>query len=201
MSQTAHETISHSDGGRKDADLVRGALAGHGDDWEALVRRYDSYLHRVARSFRLDEATCNDAVQTAWLRLVEHGDTLRDPARVGAWLVTTLRRHIFSLLRSRGHADLAGPDIADIPDPGRTPEQEVTVSEQNAHVCAALHRLPARDRDLLTLLMTSPSPSYSRVSAELRMPVGSIGPTRARSLGRLRRELDAAGIDGELVSA
>jgi DNA-directed RNA polymerase specialized sigma24 family protein len=63
-----------------------------------------------------------------------------------------------------------------------------------------LQRLPARDRELLTLLMDSPAPRYSDVSARLKMPVGSIGPRRARSLGRLRRELDAAGIDGELVS-
>jgi hypothetical protein len=68
-------------------------------------------------------------------------------------------------------------------------------------VSAALRRLPTRDQTLLTLLMDSPSPSYSQLSAELRMAVGSIGPSRARSLGRLRRELDAAGIDRELVSA
>jgi DNA-directed RNA polymerase specialized sigma24 family protein len=43
--------------------------------------------------------------------------------------------------------------------------------------------------------------SYGEVSAELRMPVGSIGPIRARSLRLLRRELAAAGIDGDALIA
>ena len=206
MSQLTDEPrtgmFTAADDDRTDGDLVRGALAGQRDDWEVLIRRHQAYLFRVARSFRLDEATCEDAVQTAWLRLIERASTLRDPDSVSSWLVTTLRRHIFAVFRSRGRApELAGPSIADLPDPGRSPEQEVTAKDQSRHVSAALRRLPARDQNLLTLLMDSPSPSYSQLSAELRMAVGSIGPSRARSLGRLRRELDAAGIDRDLVSA
>lgn len=134
-------------------------------------------------------------MQTTWLRLIEHAGSLRDPECVSAWLVTTLRRHVFSVFRSRGQApELAGPAIAEVPDPGRSPEQEVTTEDQNRRVSAALRRLPSRDQTLLTLLMDSPALSYRRLSAQLRMPVGSIGPSRARSLGRLRRELDAAGM-------
>ncbi len=136
---------------RTDGDLVRGALAGQRDDWEILVRRHQSYLYRVARSFRLDEATCEDAVQTTWLRLIEHAGSLRDPECVSGWLVTTLRRHIFSVFRDRGQApELAGPAMADLPDPGRSPEQEVTAEDQSRQLSAALRRLPSRDQTLLT---------------------------------------------------
>ena len=91
--------------------------------------------------------------------------------------MTTLRRDIYAVFRGRGmEPDLAGPAIADLPDPGRSPEQEVTARDQDAQVGAALQRLPARDRELLTLLMDSPAPRYSDVSARLKMPVGSIGP-------------------------
>jgi DNA-directed RNA polymerase specialized sigma24 family protein len=38
------------------------------------------------------------------------------------------------------------------------------------------------------MLMAEPAPSYAEISAALAMPVGSIGPTRARALNRLRRE-------------
>ena len=38
--------------------------------------------------------------------------------------------------------------------------------------------------------MADPAPSYSDVSVALEMPVGSIGPTRARCLDRLRDLLD-----------
>jgi DNA-directed RNA polymerase specialized sigma24 family protein len=61
---------------------------------------------------------------------------------------------------------------------------------------AAMRRLPARSRTLLTLLAAAPARSYGEVSKTLGMPVGSIGPTRARGLRQLRGELEAVGIDG-----
>jgi RNA polymerase sigma factor (sigma-70 family) len=180
------------------AELVRGALAGDSESWDDLVRRHNGSLYCVARSFQLDKAAADDAVQTAWLRLVEHLGTLRDPDRVGAWLVTTIRRHIMSTFRG---PNLVWLDGADVPDPGRSPEDEVTASDRDARVRAALQRLPARDRQLLTLVMASRRPSYTKLSAELHMPVGSIGPTRARCLQRLRHELEADGMDEQLLSA
>ena len=101
------------------AELVRGALAGDGDAWEKLVRRYDGSLRRAARSFRVDSATAEDAVQTTWLRLVEHLDSVRDPDRVGSWLLTTLRRQLCSVLSEPGRGPrLVG--LADTDPPPRT---------------------------------------------------------------------------------
>jgi RNA polymerase sigma factor (sigma-70 family) len=184
------------------AELVRAALAGDSDAWEGLFHRYDASLHRVARSFRLDKAAADDAVQTTWLRLVEHLDTLREPERIGAWLVTTLRRHIISTLRGRGREPcLVAVDDTDLIAPDRSPEELVTARDTDTQTRAALCRLPTRSRRLLTLLMESPAPSYGQVSAELSMPVGSIGPTRARSLSMLRRELETVGIGSDALSA
>ena len=59
-------------------------------------------LWSVARGFRLDQADAGDAVQTAWLRLVEHLDRLHDPDHVGAWLATTVRRECLRQLRRSG---------------------------------------------------------------------------------------------------
>jgi DNA-directed RNA polymerase specialized sigma24 family protein len=39
----------------------------------------------------MNKRAADDAVQTTLLRSVEHLDTLREPERIGAWLVTTLR--------------------------------------------------------------------------------------------------------------
>jgi RNA polymerase sigma factor (sigma-70 family) len=179
------------------AGLVSGALAGDGDAWNELVRRYDGLLHHVARSFRLDGASADDAVQTAWLRLVEHLGTLHDPERVGAWLVTTLRRHILSTLRSDGRGPrVVGLGDADLPSSDSLPDDLVAARDRDDRTRAALRRLPARSRRLLTLLMTSPAHSYGEVSAALGMPLGSVGPTRMRSLDLLRGELKAVGIDG-----
>ena len=109
--KTAEDTLTS-------AELVRGALAGDGDAWEKLVHRYDGSLRRAARSFRVDPATAEDAVQTTWLRLVEHLDSLRDPDRVGSWLLTTLRRQLCSVLSEPGRGPrLVG--LADLIPPAR----------------------------------------------------------------------------------
>lgn len=184
------------------AKLVPTALAGDRDAWEKLFQLYNPSLYCIARSFGLDQPTSDDAVQTTWLRLVEHIGTIREPSAIGAWLMTTLRRYIISLLRSRARGPhLVRFDGKDVPDSRRSPEEEVTMRERDARLHAALRRLPVRDRRLLVLLMASSSPNYSDVSAELDIPIGSIGPTRARSLSRLRHELEAAGIDDEPLSA
>jgi len=45
------------------------------------------------------------------------------------------------------------------------------------------------------LLVDGSAVGYREFAAELHMPIGSIGPTRARALDRLRRELES---DGQL---
>jgi hypothetical protein len=49
--------------------------------------------------------------------------------------------------------------------------------------------------------MAEPPPSYEAVSAALDMPIGSIGPTRARCLTHLRRHLAEGGISGDALSS
>jgi DNA-directed RNA polymerase specialized sigma24 family protein len=111
--------------------------------------------------------------------------------------MTTLRRHIVSTLRSRGRGPcLVELDEQDVPSADSLPEDLAAARDRDVRTRAALHRLPARSRALLTLLMASPAHSYCEVSETLGMPVGSIGPTRRRSLHLLRGELEAVGIDG-----
>jgi RNA polymerase sigma factor (sigma-70 family) len=44
---------------------------------------------------------------------------------------------------------------------------------------------PAR-RELLIMLLADPPLSYEEISSKLNIPIGSIGPTRARALEQLR---------------
>jgi RNA polymerase sigma factor (sigma-70 family) len=188
-------TSPNSDPGHRlaaqNGQLAAEAASGNTASWEELVRRFGPRLHRIAGSHGLDEASAADVVQTTWLRAFERLHMLREPAAVGGWLATIARRESVTMVRGRSrerlvdtYDSLDGPD-----DDGRTPEDEITALDQNEQVRAALHRLPLRDRQLLTMLMASRAPSYTAASAALNMPVGSIGPTRARSLAALRREL------------
>ena len=76
--------------------------------------------------------------------------------------------------------------------------EDVLVDELRHQRCA--RRSPScrrARRDLLLLLLADPPLQYSEISARLGIPVGSIGPTRARALDQLRRNpaLRALGTD------
>ena len=178
------------------ADLMHGVAGGDRQAWEELVGRYTGMLHTIARSYGLDPAASGDVVQTTWLRLVEHLGTLREPSAVGGWLATTVRRQCLLLVRNRQRElPVEQADELYSLDNDHSPEGEVVARDRDARVRAAFYRLPVKDRRLLACLMISARCSYADASARLGMPVGSIGPTRARSLQRLRRELAAVGIN------
>jgi len=66
-------------------------------------------------------------------------------------------------------------------------DSEVLRQEQALAVRQGLAELPAQRRALLELLVADPPVSYEEISRQLEIPVGSIGPTRARALAQLRK--------------
>jgi DNA-directed RNA polymerase specialized sigma24 family protein len=66
-------------------------------------------------------------------------------------------------------------------------EEEILAAELNAALRAAFADLPARCRQLLSMLLSDPPLAYTEISATLSVPIGSIGPQRGRCLERLRR--------------
>ena len=59
-------------------------------------------------------------------------------------------------------------------------------AERRQALREAFAQLPPRCRDLLAMLLGDPPASYRQISERLGMPVGSVGPTQARCLRRLR---------------
>jgi RNA polymerase sigma factor (sigma-70 family) len=168
-------------------DLVGRAAVGDPDAWDQLVDDLTGLLWTVARSNGLDQTDAADVVQTTWLRLAENLHRLRDPERVSAWLVTTARRESLRVLRGSKRDVPVGVEVAPMHQaPSDDPEEPVLRAEQDARLWGAFSSLPTLCRSLLRVLIADPAPSYAEVSAALDMPVGSIGPRRARCLQRLR---------------
>jgi RNA polymerase sigma factor (sigma-70 family) len=178
------------------AVLLAQAVGGDQRAWDALVEQHSRLLWAVARSYRLDQADAADVVQTTWLRLVEHLDRIEDPSRLVGWLVTTTRRECLRVLRRSGRERLVPADegTLDVVDESIEPlDAGLIIDERNAELWNAFSRLPERCQQLLRIAVAIPQ-AYDVVSAALGMPVGSIGPTRARCLARLRTLLDGTGL-------
>ena len=168
------------------AALVRAARAGDTHAWDAIVQRFSGTIRAVTRGFRLSAAEAEDVTQAVWLRLLRSIDGLDDPGALKAWLVTTARRETLrSLQGCAREVPTDQPILEDHPDPTMLDDQ-VAEAERARALRTALDELPTRARALLEMLVNQPDCSYDEVSAELGIPVGSIGPTRGRSLQRLR---------------
>jgi RNA polymerase sigma factor (sigma-70 family) len=184
------------------ATLVREAAAGDRASWDALVRRFSGLIWTIGRSHGLGAADIGEVSQITWLRLLEHLDSIHQPERVGAWLATTARREALRIIRSRDRLvlvddDLAFDRISDTLDP---PGRGVIVAERDALLRRAFARLPHRSQVLLGMLSKAPAMSYREVSIALDMPIGSIGPTRARCLDALRHHAVAVGLSAADVA-
>jgi RNA polymerase sigma factor (sigma-70 family) len=172
--------------------LVRRAAAGDRGAWTDLVNAYSALIFSIARAHRLSDADATDVSQTTWLRLVEHIDRLDDPSKVGAWLATTARRESLRVI---------GVSARQVPTANEAQleprinavaglDSSLLAAERVGQLNEALAQLPDRCAQMLLLLMGDEPVSYHVLSERLDMPIGSIGPTRARCLRKLRTILD-----------
>jgi RNA polymerase sigma factor (sigma-70 family) len=179
------------------ATLVHAAGDGNQEAWAELVRRFGGMIASVGRRYGLSQADIGELQQTTWLRLVENIHRLKQPERVGGWLATTASRQSLQLAkRSSRYSSGADHVLANLPDTSQPFDLELAPDSAE---CRALQRawdqLKPRCRNLLSLLMTEEGVvGYKELSQLLDMPIGSIGPTRARCLEHLRHLLADEGI-------
>src|SRR5215213_7335178 len=149
-------------------ELVEAATRGTDAAWNALVSRYQPLVNAVCGRFRLSSADTDDVSQALWLRLFEHINRLRDPRALPGWIQATTRNLCLNTVkqdkRCAPHDPLATYSWMSEGDDSDEADLE---------------------QDLLLLLVADPPLSYKQISERMRMPVGSIGPTRARCLTKL----------------
>jgi RNA polymerase sigma factor (sigma-70 family) len=164
---------------RDPAQLLTAAADGDQTAWDELASRYGARMWAVARACGLPESDAADAVQGAWLRLLEHLHTIRNPEGIGAWLATTTRREALLIARKEHTVELSF-DMASEPDPAAA----VLEADSSRLLWKTVSSLNEPCRTLLQLVATDLG--YQQVALRLGVPIGSVGPTRARCLDKLR---------------
>lgn len=161
---------------------------GDREQLRVLVGLLTPLLWHTARAQRAPQELAEDAVQTAWLRLVDAADTIADPRGVVSWLVITVKRETWRLVRLSGREAAPDAGLPEVVDEV-TPEDTALLSASQRVLWAHVAELSERCRALLRVIAFAPVPDYAGVAASLGMPVGSIGPTRGRCLAKLRAAL------------
>lgn len=180
----------------EDERLVGRCLSGDKRAWSALVERHERLVYAVARSYRLSDADLADVFQDVFAALVRGLPRIREARTLVRWLASTTERIArATALRRRREQALTAPDpeaVEGLPADQPAVGAELEVLEEQALIRLALSELPEGCRRLLAALYyEDPVPDYAALARRLRMPIGSLGPTRARCIERLRRVLAA----------
>lgn len=176
-------------------ELVTSAKRGDHAAWEALVRRYQPLIDSVTQRFRLSGPDAQDVAQTVWLKLFSNLHRLREPRALPGWIETTTINSCLTLLKVLRRTVLQDPQLSDdadtvrlLQEPRHQDELDEALlrHERRRAVRRGLAELPCEQQELLLLLTADPPLSYKQISERLGIPTGSIGPTRARALEKLR---------------
>lgn len=169
--------------------LVIEARGGSQSAWNQLVERLLPLVTSLIRRHRVTGADADDVNQTVWLRLVEHLDRIEEPLALPGWLSTVTRNECLRMLQKRGRMIPTDPQTSptfERPDGSPDPIEGLLITERHTALVDALLELPADRRELLLLLTEDPPLTYAEISRRSGIPVGSIGPTRARAIQQLR---------------
>jgi RNA polymerase sigma factor (sigma-70 family) len=166
--------------------MLEDAGRGTEEAWREIVNRYSSLVFAVCHRHGITGADAEDVRGSVWLRLVINLKTIREPEALPGWLQTTTRNECLMLLRHKTRQiPTDSPLLGDPTQPGS--DTALIGAEERDAARDAFARLPMRNQELLSMLFADPPRTYQEISSVLGMPVGAIGPTRARVLAKVRR--------------
>lgn len=177
-------------------DLVTGAREGDQGSWSELVQRHQPIIDAVGRRYRLSHEDAADVSQTVWLQLTSHLDSIREPRALPGWIKVTAEREAYRLIRvgrrttslepiANFYEGQAGPTELRFSSTVEDVDADLLRSEEQVAIREGLATLKPNQRELLLMLVAEPAVPYAQISSTLGLPVGSIGPTRARCLRKL----------------
>jgi RNA polymerase sigma-70 factor (ECF subfamily) len=127
-----------------DAELVAAALAGGPKAFGPIVERYQDAVFGVALARLGDFHEAQDAAQAVFIEAFERLESLREPAKLGAWLRKIAIHRSLDMCRRRGKLS----DVAEVPEP-KAPD-ETHRRELREEVLAAVAKLGKAQREAIT---------------------------------------------------
>ena len=176
---------------RTDLDLVKASRQGDSGAWRTLIERYQRLVFFIANQRGLTREDGDELVQMTFTTMLENLHVFHENSNVKSWLGTVARRHSYRYLRRYDQeqvmvkGDLRASTLL---------ENQSAEMDNHWELAQWLHdgldQLNDRCRQLLLALYFEERSSYSAVAKQLNIRLGSIGPTRARCLAKLREILD-----------
>jgi len=166
-----------------DGELVKRCIDGNQEAWRELVNRYEGLIFSIALRICRDTECADDILQQVCLELYQRLHEVRNAANLPSWIVSITRRKACDYWRTRIPTEALDDRSVDSEDIFASIERQHSLER-------AVASLPERNRRLIQMMyMSGRRYTYEEIADGLGMPVASIGPTRIRSLQKLRKLL------------
>jgi RNA polymerase sigma factor (sigma-70 family) len=178
---------------RHDPELIDACLSGDRNAWNELINRYARLVYSIPRRYGFSSQDTEDIFQNVFTIVFQRLDSLRNRKLLAAWLITITQHECQRVFRSKRETQELDESAADT-----TPltAHQIELWERQHLVRQAIEQLDPECRQLITALFLDPqNPSYQDVATMLNLPVGSIGPNRARCFKKLEAILAKMGLD------
>jgi RNA polymerase sigma factor (sigma-70 family) len=169
-------------------EVVARAVQRDEQAWATIIKRFGPLVASVVRRYRLTHADAEEVTQVVWLKLFENLHMIREPAALPGWIVVTTQRQALRTLRGGNRVrcvESIESEGTPFPEERTSPDDQLLQAEMHRAVQDGLKELTAEQREFLLLVVADPPVPYREISRRLKIPIGSIGPTRARHLRKL----------------
>ena len=145
-----------------------------------------------------NRASAEDLFQETWMRVLEKGHLYDGKSRFVTWLLTIAHNVAIDHLRRRSPASLDemqecedGPPF-EVQDARPSPFEQAAANEESARLEAALNRLPAIFREVLTLRIHEQM-KLEEIAQLIHIPVATVKTRLYRGVMALRPALKGGG--------
>lgn len=182
-----------------DHGLARRLAAGDTEAFEALMRRYNGRLFRVARAILKDDGEAEDVLQDAYLDAYRHIHQFKGGAQLSTWLtrivvnralmrVRAQRRERTVLSFERQHVlDGPPPDLVDVR--AESPQASALRAELRQLLERTIDGLPLAFRTVFVMREVEDM-SAAEIAESLDIPLATVRTRLFRARGLLRAALE-----------
>lgn len=186
--------------GVPDSRLVELTLTGDHAAFEAIMRRNNRRLFRIARGILGVDADAEDAVQESYVNAYVHLAQFEGRAKLSTWLSRMVVNESLGMIRRRKSAGFAAPDNRTAPqaqdnivnlhgDDGPGPEEQVANRQLKSMMEQAIDRLPENFRTVF-LLREVEGMSVSDIAETLDIPEATVKTRNFRARKQLRKDFE-----------
>ena len=177
---------------QSDEDLVRAFKSGNPDAYDAIVRRFEDRIFRLACVWLYDDQLAADAAQEVFVRGYKGLREFRFGSAPFTWLYRTTRNVCNEFNRQRQ----AEPLDVEPPDPQSNPVQLVANLESARRVGQLVAKLPERQQEVVMLRMFEDL-SVRETAQAMGCREGTVKALLHKATSKLRIQFQMAGQSDE----